>query len=56
MSQMQWYVDALYCAHMNKKGHSGMMMTIVLGSSIRFAHEQKLNAHSSTERGTDRSG
>ena len=49
MNTVHWYVDALYRAHMDLKGHTGMMMTLGRGDIISFSLAQKLNVKSSTE-------
>ncbi len=49
MSQLHWYVDASYYAHMDTKGHTVMMMTLGRGSPMSFLQGQTLNVRSSTE-------
>ena len=49
MTTISWYVDASYGAHMDLKGHTGMMMTLGKGATMSFLHGQKLNVKSSTE-------
>ncbi len=49
MSQLRWYVDVSYCAHMDVKGHTSMMMTLGRGSPMSFARGQNINVRSSTK-------
>ena len=49
MTTVAWYVDASYGAHMDLKGHTGMMMTLGKGAVMSFSRGQKLNVRSSTE-------
>jgi len=49
MTTIAWYVDASYGAHMDLKGHTGMMMTLGKGAVMSFSRGQKLNVQSSTE-------
>jgi hypothetical protein len=49
MNTIHWYVDAAYGAHMDLKGHTGMMMTLGRGATMSFSRGQKLNVKSSTE-------
>ena len=49
MTTVCWYVDASYGAHMDLKGHTGMMMTLGKGAVMKFSRGQKLNVKSSTE-------
>ena len=49
MNTIHWYVDAAYGAHMDLKGHTGMMMTLGRGATMSFSRGQKLNVRSSTE-------
>jgi len=49
MTTICWYVDASYGAHMDLKGHTGMMMTLGKGAVMKFSRGQKLNVKSSTE-------
>ncbi len=49
MTTIRWYVDASYGAHMDLKGHTGMMMTFGKGAAMSFSRGQKLNVKSSTE-------
>jgi len=49
LSTVCWYVDASYGAHMDLKGHTGMMMTLGRGAVMSFSRGQKLNVRSSTE-------
>jgi hypothetical protein len=49
MTTICWYIDASYGAHMDLKGHTGMMMTFGKGAAMSFARGQKLNVRSSTE-------
>ena len=44
-----WWVDALYGAHMDLKGHTGMMVPLGGGTAMSFSRSQKLNVKSSTE-------
>ena len=36
MNTIHWYVDASYGAHMDLKGHTGMMMTLGRGATMSF--------------------
>ena len=49
LNTVRWYVDAAYGVHMDSKGHTGMMMTLVRGAAMNFSRSQKLNSRSSTE-------
>ena len=49
LSTICWYVDASYGAHMDLKGHTGMMMSLGRGAVMSFSRGQKLNVRSSTE-------
>ena len=49
MNTIHWYVDALYGAHIDLRGHTGMMMTLGQGATMNFSRGQKLNVRSSTE-------
>ena len=49
LNTISWWVDASYGAHMDLKGHTGMMMSLGRGALMSFLCGQKLNVGSSTE-------
>ena len=49
MDILQRYVDASYAIHSDMKGHTGGLLTMVLGINQGKVTKQKLNAKSSTE-------
>ena len=49
LSTITWYVDASYGVHYDYKGHTGMMMTLVVGAAMSMSKAQKLNTGRSTE-------
>ena len=49
MDTVHWYVDASFGAHIDLKGHTGMMMTLGRGATMSFSRGQKLNVRSSIE-------
>jgi hypothetical protein len=46
---LMWYVDALFAAHPNMRGHTGGGMTMGRGFPILVSTKQKLNTKSLTE-------
>jgi len=46
---IHWYVDVSYGVHTDCKGHTGMIMTMVLEAMMSMFMEQKINTRSSTE-------
>jgi len=49
MNTISWWVDASYGAHMDLKGHTGMVMSLGRGACMSSSKGQKLNVRSSTE-------
>ena len=49
LNTISWWVDASYGAHMDLKGHTGMVMYLGRGACMSTSKGQKLNVWSSTE-------
>ena len=39
---IRWFVDALYTTHNDKKGHTGLIMTMESGVITSFSRKQRL--------------
>ena len=49
MSILNWWVDALHHTHMDCRGHTGAMMTLVKEATIIHYGKHRLNTKSSTK-------
>jgi hypothetical protein len=49
LSTINWYVDASFAVHADKKSHTGGCMIFSMGAGITISRKQKLNTRSSTE-------
>jgi hypothetical protein len=49
LNKIQWYVDAAYAVHNDKKSQTGAIMTLGKGAILSVSTKQKINTRSSTE-------
>jgi hypothetical protein len=49
LEKLTWYIDGLYAAHEDMKGHTGAVLTIGDSVVLCKSNKQKVNTRSSTE-------
>ena len=49
LQTLTWWVDTYYAVHCDSRSHTGIVMSLGLGSAMSGSWRQKLNTGSSTE-------